>query len=102
MLNTINPNDYNDSVLNRVTNHLMDLKTSLTAAQLKLFISPPEDILIGDKIFSSQLVLKSLREITKNVDIMEAQLIELKEVNFFNYFTKVIISSFFFLFNRER
>lgn len=64
-------------------NHLKHLNISLTAAQLKLHLDHPEDVIMEQSsVHSSVLVEKTLGELKRKAELMEIQLIELKTVSF--------------------
>lgn len=60
-------------------NHLKYLNISLTAAQLKLHLDHPEDVIMEQSsVHSSVLVEKTLGELKRKAELMESQLIELQ------------------------
>lgn len=71
---------YNEYVLNRISEHILNLKSALSAAQMKLYIQPSDDIVIGNQMYASDIVLTALDEIGKTVSHIERQLLDLKEV----------------------
>lgn len=83
VLGNLNKNDYYELVLSQVLNHLKHLNISLTAAQLKLHLDHPEDVIMEQSsVHSSVLVEKTLSELKRKAELMETQLIELQTVSF--------------------
>lgn len=80
---------------------MKDLNISLTAAQLRLQLDHPEDVIMDkSSVHSSVLVGKTLDELKRNAELMEVQLIELQTVSFdfkfcFNFFSNRKIVFFF-------
>lgn len=73
-----NINQYNDVVLTNVYKHLSNLRKSLSAVLLNLYARPAENILINQNTYASTLVLKTLDEFNRNINIMEKKLLELQ------------------------
>lgn len=73
-----NLEEYKTNILGNMAEHLENLKTSLSAAELKLIVGQCDDVLIGDTTYSSALVLKVLNEMTANASCIEKQLSNLK------------------------
>lgn len=83
VLENLNKRDYYELVLSQILNHVKHLNISLAAAQLKLHLEHPEDVIMEEtSTFSSVLVEKTLGEIKKKAELMEVQLIELQTVSF--------------------
>lgn len=83
VLGNLNQSDYYEQVLSQVLNHLKHLNISLTAAQLKLHLDHPEDVIMDDtSVHSSVFVEKTLNELKRKAESMEVQLIELQTVSF--------------------
>lgn len=74
----MDPASYNHMVFNNVFQHLLTIKASLQAAHLKMKLNPPENTLVNDNTYSSELVLKTLDEISRNANIMEKRIAEHK------------------------
>lgn len=74
LLQSLNVVKYRKDALVAITAHLENLRTSLAAAELKFIIKPPEDVLVGDHTFSSDIVLKVLGEMSKNATVMQTYL----------------------------
>lgn len=69
--------EYNSTVLSNISDHINNLKMSLMAAQVKLKIAPPEDVLIDEKIYGSDLVIKTIDKMMKQCDEMHVKVDEI-------------------------
>ncbi|XP_053961809.1 uncharacterized protein LOC128865442 [Anastrepha ludens] len=54
---------YNNEIVINATEHLENMRSALCAANYKLKIMPPEDIVVGEKSFASRFVLEALAEL---------------------------------------
>jgi hypothetical protein len=74
----MNIDQYNFLVLENISNHLENLKTSLAAAEIKFSMVVPEDIMLGDKLYSSDILLTTIDRMLENTRKIEKSFIELK------------------------
>uniref|UniRef100_A0A1A9WEW5 Uncharacterized protein n=1 Tax=Glossina brevipalpis TaxID=37001 RepID=A0A1A9WEW5_9MUSC len=54
---------YNRQIFMNASNHLEIMRRSLTAANYKVQIWPPDDVILGEKLFASRFVVKALDEL---------------------------------------
>jgi hypothetical protein len=78
VVNNLNAENYKSQVLEDISSHLNNLKTSLMVAEIKFGIMSPEDILLGDQLYASDIVLKTLDQMLVSTEKLEWALNELK------------------------
>lgn len=76
-----------------MTDHLESLKTSIAAAEIKLMLTPAEDVIIGEQTYSSEIVLKVLNEMAKNAQYIEKYLEDLNKGNVATQFPRTYKSN---------
>ncbi|XP_067626260.1 uncharacterized protein daed [Eurosta solidaginis] len=54
---------YNREIVDNAIDHLENMRSALSAANYKLKIMPPEDIVVGEKSFASRFVVEALTEL---------------------------------------
>lgn len=69
------------------------MNISLTAAQLKLQLDHPEDVIVDQEssVHSSVLVEKTLNELKKKAELMEMELIEIQTVSFTGLYSSLTL-----------
>lgn len=72
---------YRRDVFQNMAEHLESLKTSIAAAEIKLILTPAEDVIIGEQTYSSEIVLKVLKEMARNANFIEKYLEDLNKGN---------------------
>lgn len=80
---------YNRQISNNASNHLDSMRSALAAANYKLQIMPPEDVIVGEKSFASRFLLEALNELYGVTDDIEKEIFEVEDVSeivFFTYF----------------
>lgn len=73
--------NYNRQIINNASNHLESMRSALAAANYKLQIIPPEDVIIGEKSFASRFVLEALNELYGVTDGIENEILEIEDVS---------------------
>uniref|UniRef100_A0A336M325 CSON011160 protein n=1 Tax=Culicoides sonorensis TaxID=179676 RepID=A0A336M325_CULSO len=69
VLSKTDMDEYSSNVLSNISEHINNLKTALLVAQTKFNVNPPEDVLILDeKIYGSDLVLKTIDKMMHHCD----------------------------------
>lgn len=56
------------------------MRSALVAANYKLQIMPPEDVIVGEKSFASRFVLEALQELYGATDEIDKDILEIEEV----------------------
>lgn len=80
ILTTTDPNKYNNDVLNNISAHLANIKTSISIALIETQMKPAENHLVDDKTYASTLVLKLFDEVERYSYSIEQQLQQLEKV----------------------
>lgn len=58
------------------------MRSALTAANYKLQIMPPDDVIVGEKSFASRFVLEALNELYGVTDDIDKEIKGIEEVCF--------------------
>lgn len=77
---------YNTTILNNAGNHLDSMHSALAAANYKLEIMPPEDVIVGEKSFASRFVLEALNELYGATEEIEKEISEVQNVSLFIWY----------------
>lgn len=58
------------------------MRSAMAAANYKLQIMPPEDVVVGEKSFASRFVLEALNELYGVADDIDNEISDIEEVDF--------------------
>ncbi|XP_023295831.2 uncharacterized protein LOC111678650 [Lucilia cuprina] len=72
--------NYNRQIINNASNHLDSMRSALAAANYKLQIMPPEDVIVGEKSFASRFVLEAINELYGVTEDIEEEISEMEEI----------------------
>ncbi|XP_065356667.1 uncharacterized protein daed [Calliphora vicina] len=72
--------NYNQQIISNASNHLNSMRSALAAANYKLQIMPPEDVIVGEKSFASRFVLEALNELYGVTDDIEKEISEMEDI----------------------
>lgn len=82
----MDPNNFIENTFKNLSTHINDIKISLGVAQINLELHSPENVLVNNETYSSELLLKALNEINEYALSMEEQLNEILNVIFFTQY----------------
>ena len=85
--------NYNRQIINNASSHLESMRSALAAANYKLQIMPPEDVIVGEKSFASRFVLEALNELYDATDGIEKEIFDIEDVSKKEIFHTVLITS---------
>uniref|UniRef100_A0A1I8M7H6 SAM domain-containing protein n=1 Tax=Musca domestica TaxID=7370 RepID=A0A1I8M7H6_MUSDO len=71
---------YNRKILNNANQHLETMRSALAAANYKLQIMPPDDVIVGEKSFASRFVLEALNELYGVTDDIDKEIKSIEEI----------------------
>ena len=72
--------DYNATILKNATEHLDTMRAALAVANYKLKLSPPLDVVVGEKNFASRFVQEALKELSNLTSEVEKELHVVEEL----------------------
>ncbi|KAM7352856.1 daedalus [Cochliomyia hominivorax] len=72
--------NYNREIVNNASKHLDCMRSAMAAANYKLQIQPPEDVIVGEKSFASRFVLEALNELYGVADDIDNEITEVEKV----------------------